>query len=126
VEKAEGIISCAHSKGWMRGQAATDPDVADFVHWMTTYNTEASLRDALNVWAYEVSQVLVEVLRKCGDNLTRANVMKQATSLDMDVKMLRPGIKVTTSPTDYRPIKKMFLIRFDGRTWMPEGNLVGD
>jgi len=126
LEKAAGIISSAHSKGWLRGQAATDPDVAEFLDWMKTYNTDGNIRDALNVWAYEVSQVLVHILAKCGDNLTRANVMTQATSLDMDVKMLRPGIRVTTSLTDYRPVKQLFLIRFDGRGWVSAGKIISE
>ena len=123
LEKSAGIISSAHSKSWLRGE---DPDVAEYLAWMRTYNTEGNLRDALNVWAYEVSQVMVEILTKCGDNLTRANVMKQAASLDMDVKMLRPGIRVTTSPTDYRPVKQLFLVKFDGRHWMPEGKILNE
>jgi branched-chain amino acid transport system substrate-binding protein len=125
LQKAEGIISSAHSKSWRR-ENADDPDVAEFLAWMRNYNTDGNIRDALNAWSYEVSQVLVEVLRKCGDNLTRANVIKQVTSLDMDVKMLRPGIRVTTSPTDYRPIKQMFLVRFNGRNWLPEGEVIGN
>ncbi len=67
-----------------------------------------------------------DVLRRCGDDLTRANVLKQATSLDLTLGMLRPGIKVTTSPTDYRPIKQLFLMRFDGERWAPFGGIIGD
>lgn len=59
------------------------------------------------------------MLQKCGDDLTRANVMKQAASLDFDIAMLRPGIRVTTSPTDYQPIKRLFLVRFNGKDWDP-------
>jgi len=81
-----------------------------------------SLRDANNVYGYEVAQALVEVLKKCGSGLTRANVMKQAASLDLELGMLRPGIRVTTSPTDYQPIKQLYLIRFDGQDWAPIGN----
>ena len=69
---------------------------------------------------------MVEVLRKCGDNLTRANVMKQAASLDLELGMLRPGIRITTSPNDYQPIKQLFLIRFNGKNWVPFGAVIGD
>ena len=93
---------------------------------MKKYNPDASLRDANYVYGYEVAQTLVEVLKKCDDDLTRANVMKQATSLDLTLGMLRPGIKITTSPTDYRPIKQLFLIKFDGQRWVPFGNVIGD
>jgi branched-chain amino acid transport system substrate-binding protein len=125
LEAAQGIISSAHSKSWRASQAG-DPDVAAFLDWMRTYNSEASIRDALNVWAYQVCDTLVHILSQCGDNLTRANVMKQAASLDYVPKMMRPGIKVTTSPTDYRPIKQFYLIKFEGRNWTPEGKIISD
>ena len=69
------------------------------------------------MYGYQVAQTVVEVLKKCGDNLTRANVMKQAASLDLELGMLRPGIRVNTSATDYQPIKQLFLIQFDGKEW---------
>jgi branched-chain amino acid transport system substrate-binding protein len=126
LEKAVGIITNARSKGWLKPQSRQDPAVREFVDWMKKYNPDASLRDANYVYGYEVAQTLVEVLKKSGDDLTRANVMKQASSLDLELGMLRPGIKVTTSPTDYRPIKQLFLIKFDGKDWIPLGNVIGD
>ena len=84
------------------------------------------MRDADNVFGYEVAQTLVEVLKKCGDNLTRANVMKQAASLDLEIGMLRPGIRIRTSPTDYQPIKQLYLIKFNGKNWVPLGQVIGD
>ena len=126
LEKAAGIITNARSKGWLKPQSREDPAVREFVDWMRKYNSDASLRDANNVYGYEVAQTLVEVLKKCGDDLTRANVMKQAASLDLELGMLRPGIRITTSPTDYRPIKQLFLIKFDGKDWIPLGQVIGD
>jgi branched-chain amino acid transport system substrate-binding protein len=123
LEKAVGIISNARSKGWLDPQARNDPAVREFVDWMNKYNPQASLRDQNNVAGYERAQALIEVLRRCGDDLTRANVMKQAASLDLELGMLRPGIKVTTSPSDYQPIKQLFLIRFNGRNWIPAGSV---
>ena len=117
LEKAKGIISNARSKGWLRPEARRDPAVTEFVEWMKKYNPEASLRDQNNLGGYERAAVLVEVLRRCGDDLTRANVMKHATSLDMELGMLRPGIRVRTSATDYQPISQLYLIRFDGSDW---------
>jgi branched-chain amino acid transport system substrate-binding protein len=119
LEKATGIISNARSKGWGTPQARSDPAVRAYVEWMRRYNPDASLRDQINVAGYERAQALVEVLRKCGDDLTRANVMRQAASLDFEIAMLRPGIRVTTSPTDYQPIKQLFLVRFNGQDWDP-------
>ena len=124
LEKSTGIITNARSKGWWFPRAQNDPAVRDFLDWMKKYNSQGSLRDQDNVAGYERAQVLVEVLRKCGDNLTRANVMKQASSLDLELGMLRPGIKITTSPADYQPIKQLFLMRFDGREWVPFGSTI--
>jgi branched-chain amino acid transport system substrate-binding protein len=117
-QKSAGIISSARSRGWLNAQARNDPEVRDFLDWMKTYNPEASVRDSANVYGYEAAQVLVEVLKRCGDNLTRSNVLLQAATLDMEVAMLHPGIRVRTSPTDYRPIKQLYLIKFDGRDWV--------
>jgi branched-chain amino acid transport system substrate-binding protein len=126
LEKATGIIANARSKGWLGPQTRKDPDVREFLEWMSKYNPQASLRDQNNVAGYERAQALVEVLKKCGDNLTRANVMKQASSLDLQLGMLRPGIGITTSPADYQPIKRLFLIKFDGKEWVPFGAVIGD
>lgn len=67
------------------------------------------------------AQALVEVLKACGNDLSRANVMKKAESLDMELPMLRPGIRVKTTPADYQPIKQLFLIQFVGKEWRPVG-----
>jgi branched-chain amino acid transport system substrate-binding protein len=125
LEKARGIIANARSKSWTGLQAQSDPAVRVFLSWMSKYNPDASLRDQNYVAGYERAQAMVAVLRKCGDDLTRANVMKQAASLDLELGMLRPGIRVKTSPSDYQPIKQLFLIRFNGRSRTPVGPVVG-
>jgi branched-chain amino acid transport system substrate-binding protein len=107
-------------------QTRNDPGVREFLEWMSKYNAQASLRDQNNVAGYERAQALVEVLKKCGDDLTRANVMKQASNLDLELGMLRPGIRITTSPVDYQPIKRVFLIKFDGKEWAASGGVIGD
>jgi branched-chain amino acid transport system substrate-binding protein len=119
LEKATGIISNARSKGYGTPESQRDPAVSAYLEWMRKYNPDASVRDSINLAGYERAQALEEVLKKCGDDLTRANVMKQAASLDFEVAMLRPGIRVTTSPTDYQPIKQLFLVKFNGKDWVP-------
>jgi branched-chain amino acid transport system substrate-binding protein len=126
LQKSAGIISNARSKSWISARAQSDPAVREFLDWTSQYNSGASLRDQNNVAGYERAQALVAVLKNCGDNLTRANVMKQAASLDLELGMLRPGIKIQTSPTDYQPIKQLFLIRFDGKSWIPLGSTSGE
>lgn len=117
AEKAVGIVSNARSKGWQSATLRSDPGVADFLKWRREYLPDDGPRDAMNVAGYERAQALVEVLRRCGDDLTRANVMKQAASLDLTLGILRPGIRITTSPNDYQPIKDLYLVRFDGKDW---------
>jgi branched-chain amino acid transport system substrate-binding protein len=124
LEKSSGIICNARSKGWWSPRSRDDPAVREFLDWMTKYNPQASLRDQNNVAGYERAQTLVAVLQKCGDNLTRANVMKQASNLDLELGMLRPGIKITTNPADYQPIHQLFLIRFDGQQWQGFGGTI--
>jgi branched-chain amino acid transport system substrate-binding protein len=119
LKKAAGVISNARSKSWLKPASNRDPAVRAFLEWMRKYNPDASLRDANNVYGYEVAQALEEVLKKCGNELTRANAMKQAASLDLELGMLRSGIRITTSPTDYQPIKQLYLIQFDGQDWAP-------
>jgi branched-chain amino acid transport system substrate-binding protein len=126
LPKAYGLICNARSKGWLgparRGPGVRrDPAVEAFLVWMRTYNPEASLQDAQNVFGYEVAQTLEAVLKACGDDLTRANVLAQATHLDLELGMLAPGIRVRTSPTDYRPIKDLYFVRFDGKEWVHLG-----
>jgi branched-chain amino acid transport system substrate-binding protein len=124
LPKATGIITNARSKGWLEPQTRSDPAVREFVEWMRQYNPQASLRDQNNVAGYERAAALVEVLKKCGDNLTRANVMQQAAHLDIELGMLRPGIRVSTTPASYQPIHQLFLMKFDGRGWVPFGPVI--
>jgi branched-chain amino acid transport system substrate-binding protein len=119
AKKAVGIISNARSKGWQTAASRGDAGVAEFLKWRQKYLPDDGPRDALNVAGYERAQALVDVLRRCGDDLTKANVMKQAASMDMTLGMLRPGIRITTSASDYQPIKELYLVRFDGQDWMP-------
>ena len=121
LAKACGLICNARSKGWTGPAARQDPAVRAFLDWMRAYNPDASLRDAQNVFGYEVAQTLEAVLTACGDDLTRANVLAKATHLDLELGMLAPGIRVRTRPDDYRPIKGLYLVRFDGKDWVHLG-----
>jgi len=126
LEKSAGIITNAKSKGWLEPQMRADPEVREFVDWMREYNPQASLRDQNNVAGYERAEALVEVLKQCGDDLTRANVMRQAAHLDLHIGMLRPGIKFRTTPQDFQPIHQFFLMQFDGAHWRSFGGIISD
>jgi branched-chain amino acid transport system substrate-binding protein len=118
LAKSTGIITNARSKAISDAVAQHDPAVRDYLDWIRQYTPKGSERDAAYVYGYELAQTLVEVLRKCGDDLTRANVLRQATHLDLEIGLLRPGIRITTSPADYRPIKQLFLVQFNGQEWV--------
>jgi len=80
--------------------------------------------DFSNVYGYSAAQTLVEVLKRCGDDLSRENIMKQAANLkNMEFPLLLPGIKVNTSPTDHAPIEQEQLAKFDGERWVLFGEL---
>jgi branched-chain amino acid transport system substrate-binding protein len=90
-------------------------------HWSTfmdKYFPSGDKTNAFTVYGYSVAQTVVQVLRQCGDDITRDNVMKQAANLhDLHLDMLLPGITVNTGPTDYAPIKQLQMVRFTGERW---------
>ena len=93
--------------------------------FMAKYNPSGDVTDAATVFAYGISMTMMQVLKQCNGDFSRANVMKQAENLhDVDIPVLLPGIKISTSPTDHRPIKAMQLQRWDGKTWARFGNLI--
>jgi branched-chain amino acid transport system substrate-binding protein len=117
-EAAEGIISAAYQKDPADPQWRDDPAMKAWNVWMEKYNTHVDKSDYYGPYGYNVGNAVVQILRQCGDNLTRENIMKQATHLDMELPLLLPGIRLKTSPTDLRPIKQMRLVRFDGQRYV--------
>ena len=116
-EKGVGIISAAFAKDPTDPQWQDTPEYKEWLAFMKKYNTAANLADIQGAIGYSYAQVMVAVLKACGDNLTRENIMKQAASLhDLKLPMLLPGITVSTGPDDFAPIKQMQLQRFDGTT----------
>jgi branched-chain amino acid transport system substrate-binding protein len=125
LEKSVGLISTAYIKDPVDTQWANDPAIAEWTAWMKKYYPDGSLIDNSNVYGYTVAQTLVQVLKQCGDNLTRENVMKQAASLkDFTPSTLLPGIKINTGPKDFAPIESVQLMRFDGKSWVRFGNVI--
>ena len=126
LDKSEGLISSAYVKDPTDPQWRNDPATRDWLAWLKQYYPEGDVADLFNVYAYTDAQLLIEVLRRCGDELTRENVMKQAASLkNLELPMLLPGVTVNTSATDYDPIKRLQLMRFDGKQWVRFGDVVG-
>ncbi len=126
LDRATGIISAAFEKDPSDPQWAADADVREYRAWMKRYYPAGNADDLLNVAGEIEARLVVEVLRRCGNDLSRENVLRQATHLDhVPVPLLLPGITVSTTPQDYRVIRDFRLQRFDGRRWVLFGDPVG-
>ena len=115
---AKGIISAAYQKDPADPQWRGDPAMQAWNVWMDKYNPRVDRSDYYAPYGYNVGFAVVQLLRQCGDNLTRENIMKQASHLDMELPLLLPGIRLKTNSTDLRPIKQMRLVRFDGERYV--------
>src|SRR5437667_2226708 len=125
LDYSKGIISTAYIKDPTDPTWTDDPGVEKWREFMDKYYPEGDQTNANNAYAYVESQAAVQVLKQCGDNLTRENVMKQATNLkDFTSDMLLPGISINTSPDDYFPIEQMQLMRFNGEVWELFGPII--
>lgn len=125
-EKAIGAITVGMVKDPTDPRWDQDPAMTEWRAFMKKYYPDGDLMDWYNVYAYAVAQTLVHVLKQCGDTLTRENLMRQAASIkDLELPLLLPGIKINTSPTDYRVIRQVQLQRFDGKQWVRFGDLIG-
>jgi branched-chain amino acid transport system substrate-binding protein len=124
-EKGVGIISAGYLKEPTDPQWKNTPEYNEWLDWMKKYNSSANVADGNNVYGYTVSQTMVDVLKAAGNNLTRENIMKQAANIHSEkLPMLLPGITISTSPTDFAPIKQMQLEKFDGTTWQLFGEVL--
>src|SRR5271169_5041169 len=122
-ENSQGIISAAYLKDTSDPQWDNDPGMKQFLAFLAKDFPEGNKLDGSVIVGYGVAQTLVQVLKQCGDNLTRENVMKQAANLkDFRTGVLLPGIKINTSATDFAPISSLQLMKFKGERW----NLFGD
>jgi branched-chain amino acid transport system substrate-binding protein len=118
LEKSIGVLTAGFIKDATDPQWANDPAMKEWREWMAKYLPDANVNDGLNVAGYSYAQTLVQVLKQCGDDLTRENIMKQAANLhDFRLPMLLPDSLINTSPTDYRVIEYMKLQRFNGKSW---------
>ena len=124
-ENSQGIISSNYMKDPTDAQWKNDPGMKAWNEFLDKYYPEANRADGGVVYGYNVAQALVQILKQCGDNLTRENVMKQAASLkDFVPGGVLPGVKANTSPTDFAPISQLQLMRFKGETWELFGEIL--
>jgi branched-chain amino acid transport system substrate-binding protein len=125
MENAQGIISSGYVKDPTDPQWKDDEGMKNWNAFLDKYFPEANRSDASVVYGYTVAQTMVQVLKQCGDNLTRENVMKQAANLkSLELDDLLPGIKINTSASDFAPIEQLQLERFEGDAWHRFGEVI--
>ncbi len=125
VQNSVGIVTAGYIKDPTDPQFQKGKEWDDFVGWMQKYHPKGDMKDNFNVYGYTVAQNVVHVLQKAGDDLTRANIMKQASNMDLTLPMLLPGVNIKTTPDDFYPIEREQLMRFDGTTWQLFGKVYG-
>ena len=124
-ENAQGMLSAAYAKDAADPQWKDDPGMKKFLALLDKYYPEADRLNSSVVYGYGAAQTLTKVLEMCGDNLTRANIMKQAANLkDFTPDTLLPGVKINTSATDFAPIEQLQMMRFKGEKWDLFGDII--
>ena len=127
LEKCKGLITAAYSKDPTYPRWADDAGYKEWAAFAAKYMTAPDLIDYNATVAFSVAAMLVQVLKQCGDDLSRENIMRQGTNIkDLELPMLLPGIRVNTSPDNFYPIRQMQLSRFNGESWELFGDLMGD
>jgi len=117
IERGVGVVSSVFHKDPSDPLWHDDPGYKEWIAFMDKYYPDGSKVDVLNVVGYNMAMTLAQVLRQCGDNLTRENVMREAANLDVQLPMVVDGIRVKTSPTNFYPIRSLRLARFDGTSF---------
>jgi ABC-type branched-subunit amino acid transport system substrate-binding protein len=125
LDASKGLITALYMKEITDPQWKNDKGFQDWVTWMKKYYPEGALDDQSNAFGYNVAILMVQVLKQCGSDLSRENIMKQAANVkNFELPLLLPGIKVNTSPTDFAPIEQEQLAKFDGERWAIFGEMV--
>jgi branched-chain amino acid transport system substrate-binding protein len=124
-DNAQDIISASYPKDVSDPQWKEDAGMKQFLEFMTKHFPEGDKLDFMATAGYAQAQTMVQVLKQCGDNLTRENIMKQSASLkEFRTEMLLPGIKINTGPNDFAPLSSLQLIRLKGEKWELFGDVI--
>ncbi len=127
IDNSQGLITALYLKDPTDKQWENSKDFKDWKDFMAKYIPNGDLSNGNHVYGYTVAYLLTVVLKQCGDDLTRASVMKQAANLKaVEIPLALPGIKVNTSPTDFYPIQSVQLARFKGETWERFGEILSN
>ncbi|MCF2522867.1 ABC transporter substrate-binding protein [Bradyrhizobium sp. G127] len=125
VDFAQGVISATYAKDSTDPQWNDDPGMKEYKAFLAKYVPEVNIADSSALTGYNIAQTMAAVLKQCGDDLTRANVMKQAASINgLQQGGLLPGILIKTSATDFSPIEQLQLMRFKGERWELFGGVI--
>ena len=125
LDKSQGLISMRYIKDPTDPRWTSDATMKEYFEFMKKYYPDGDPTDASNTYAYAVSQLAVQLLKQCGDNLTRDNVIKQAENIkNFQIPMAEPGVIANTSPTDHEPFHTMQLVTFKGKSWEGAGEPV--
>jgi branched-chain amino acid transport system substrate-binding protein len=125
LDASKGLITALYMKEITDPQWKSDKGFQDWLAWMKKYYPEGALDDQANAYAYNVAILVTHVLKQCGNDLSRENIMRQAANVKaLELPLLLPGIKVNTSPTDFAPIEQEQLAKFDGERWVLFGDMI--
>ncbi|MEW5863398.1 MAG: ABC transporter substrate-binding protein [Pseudomonadota bacterium] len=125
TEASKDLITALYLKDYTDPQWKNDKGMLEWVAWMKKYYPEGKLEDGFNIYGYSVAQTLVHVLRQCGNDLSRENIMRQAANIrNLELPLLLPGIKINTGPNDFAPIEQSQLARFNGERWELFGEVI--
>lgn len=127
LDASQGIVSAAYMKDLTDPKWNSAADVKEWSAFMDKYAPDADKSDAATAVGYAVARTFVQVLKQCGDDLSRENIMKQAANLkNFDPGLLLPGITINTSAEDFAPIEQLQLMRFEGKSWHLFGPIRGE
>lgn len=125
LQNAVGVISTSFLKDAGDTTWKEDPPIQEWLAFMDKFYPDGDKEDSYAIFGYAAAETLVQVLTQCGDDLSRENIMRQATSLkNYQSPVALPGVTISTSPTDFRPIEQMRLVQFDGNAWQPIGDVI--
>ena len=127
LEKSKGVITAVYGKDPTDARWKDDAGFMEYSAFVAKYMSPVDLTDANTVYGMDLAMTLVQVLKQCGADLSRENIMRQAANLkDLELPMLLPGIKINTSPDNFYPIRQLQLATFNGQSWEVFGDLMTD
>jgi branched-chain amino acid transport system substrate-binding protein len=125
LEKAKGLITAAYAKDATDARWKDDAGFKEFAAFVAKNMSAVDLTDTNAAYGFDAAILMVQVLKQCGADLSRENIMRQAGNIkDLELPMLLPGVKVNTSPENFYPIRQMQLAKFDGENWVVFGELI--